>query len=66
VEVPDPLLVCLNHAVPALSMLCFDEPTVFLLYVICVFYLDVGSGFIFHCYIYAFVEWIKEVVIVVV
>jgi hypothetical protein len=42
VEVATPLLVHLDRAVPALGALRIDEPTAFLLDVICVFYLDVG------------------------
>jgi hypothetical protein len=56
VEVAAPLLVHFDHVVPMLGTLHIDEPTVFLLGVICVFYLDV----------HVFVEWIKDVVIVVV
>jgi hypothetical protein len=41
VEVAAPLLVCRHHTVPAFSALRIDEPTAFLLDVICVFYLDV-------------------------
>jgi hypothetical protein len=41
VEVAAPLLVHLDHVVPAFGVLRIDEPTVFLLYVICIFYLDV-------------------------
>jgi hypothetical protein len=40
-EVAAPLLVHLERAAPALGMLRIDEPTVFLLDVICIFYLDV-------------------------
>jgi hypothetical protein len=42
VEVAAPLLVHLDGAMPALGALRIDEPTVFLLDIICVFYLDVG------------------------
>jgi hypothetical protein len=42
VEVAAPLLVHLDHTVLTLGALCIDEPTVFLLDVICVFCLDVG------------------------
>jgi hypothetical protein len=42
IEVATPLLVCLNGAVPAIGAHRIDEPTVLLLGVICVFYLDVG------------------------
>ncbi|RLM84726.1 hypothetical protein C2845_PM04G11550 [Panicum miliaceum] len=65
-EVAAPLLVRLDCTAPALGALRIDEPTAFLLDVICVFYLDVGWGFTIHCYVHGFVEWIKEVVIVVV
>jgi hypothetical protein len=66
VEVTAPLLVRRDGAVPVLGVLRIDEPAVFLFYVICVFHLDVGLGFAIHCYIHVFVEWIKEVVIIVV
>jgi hypothetical protein len=66
VEVAAPLLVRLDRAVPALGTLCIDEPTVFLLDVIYVFYLDAGWGFTIHCCVYVFVEWNKEVVVIVV
>jgi hypothetical protein len=66
VEVAAPLQVRLHRAVLALGVLRIDEPTAFLLDVIYVFYLDVGWGFTIHCYIHIFVEWIKEVVVVVI
>jgi hypothetical protein len=66
VEVASPLLVRLDRVVPALGALHIDEPMVFLLDVICVFYLDVGWGFTIHCCIHIFVEWIKELAVVVV
>jgi hypothetical protein len=65
VEVATPLLVRLDRAVPAFGALRIDEPMAFLLDVICVFYLDVWE-FTIHCYVQIFVEWIKEVIIVVV
>jgi hypothetical protein len=66
VEVAAPLLVHLNHTVPTLGTLRINEPTMFLLDVICIFYLDVIWEFNTHCCVHVFVEWIKEVVIVVV
>jgi hypothetical protein len=66
VEVASPPLVCLDRAVPAFTALLIDELTVFLLDVICVFYLDVFWEFNTHCYVHVFIEWIKEIVIVVV
>jgi hypothetical protein len=65
-EVATPLLVRLDYAVPAFGVLRIDEPTVFLLDVICVFYLDVVCGFVIHCYVHVFIQWINEVVIVVI
>jgi hypothetical protein len=65
-EVSAPLLVHLNRAVPAFGTLRIDEPMAFLLDVICVFYLYAVWGFTIHCYVHVFVEWINEVVIVVV
>jgi hypothetical protein len=62
-EVAAPLLVRLDRAVPAFGALHIDEPTTFLLDVVCVFYLDVVWGFTIHCYVHVFVEWINEVVI---
>jgi hypothetical protein len=35
-----------------------DEPRVV--------HLDVGGGFPIHCYVHLFVEWIKEVVLIVI
>jgi hypothetical protein len=52
--------------VPALGTLRIDEPTAFLLGVIRGFYLDVVWEFKTHCCVHIFVEWNKEVVIVVV
>jgi hypothetical protein len=66
VEVAAPQLVCLNLAVPSFGTLRIDEPTMFLLDVICVFYLDVVWGFTIHCYVHIFIEWINEVVIIVI
>jgi hypothetical protein len=43
VEVATPLLVHLDRVVPVLGTLRIDEPTAFLLDLICVFYLDDGS-----------------------
>jgi hypothetical protein len=40
VEVAIPLLVRLDRAVPAFVTLCIDEPTAFLLDVVCIFFLD--------------------------
>jgi hypothetical protein len=57
VEVATPLLVRLDRA---------EEPTAFLLDVICIFCLDAGWGYTVHCCIHVFIEWIKEVVIIVV
>ncbi|RLM64679.1 hypothetical protein C2845_PM16G02110 [Panicum miliaceum] len=65
-EVAAPLLIRLDRAMLALGALCIDEPTVFLLDVICVFCLDAGWGYTVHCCVHVFVEWIKEVVVVVV
>jgi hypothetical protein len=42
VEVAAPLLVRVDGAMPVLGVLHIDEPTAFLLDVICIFYLDVG------------------------
>jgi hypothetical protein len=66
VEVATPLLVCLDHTVPAVGTLRIDEPTALLLGVVYVFYLDVSWGFTIHCYVHIFIKWIKELVIVVV
>jgi hypothetical protein len=66
VEVAALMLVCLDRAVPAFGALRIDEPTAFLLNIICILYLDVVWGFTIHCYVHVFVEWINEVVIVVV
>jgi hypothetical protein len=66
VDVPAPLLVRLDRAVPAFGALHIDEPTVFLLDVICVLYLDVVWEFNTHCYVHIFIEWVKEVVVVVI
>jgi hypothetical protein len=48
VEVAAPLLVHLDHVVPAFGTLRIDEFTVFLLDVICIFYLDVIWEFNTH------------------
>jgi hypothetical protein len=66
VEVAAPLLVCLDHVVLAFGALRIDELTTFPLDVICIFYLDVVWEFNTHCYVHVFVEWIKEVVIIVI
>jgi hypothetical protein len=60
VQVAAPLLVHLDRVVPAFGALHIDEPTVFLLDVICTVYLDVVY------YVHIFIEWINEVVVVVV
>jgi hypothetical protein len=65
-EVSPSLLVRLDGTVPALGALRIDEPATFLLNVICVIHLHVGCGFPIHCYVHVFVEWIKEVVVVVI
>jgi hypothetical protein len=63
---PPPRLVRLDHAVLAFGALGIDELAVFLVDVICIFYLDVLWEFYTHCYIHIFIEWIKEVIMVVV
>jgi hypothetical protein len=65
-EVAAPLLVRLDHVVPPFCAVCIDEPTTFLLDVICTFYLYVVWEFTVQCYVYIFVEWINEVVVVVI
>jgi hypothetical protein len=66
IEVAAPLLVRPDCAVLAFGALRIDEPTAFLLDVICIFYLDVAWEFTIHCYVHIFIEWIKDVVIIVV
>jgi hypothetical protein len=66
VEVAFPPLVRLYLTVPAFGVLRIDELMAFIVDVICIFYLDVVWEFNTHCYVHIFVEWIKEVVIVVV
>jgi hypothetical protein len=66
VEVAAPLLVCLDCAVPAFGTLHVDEFMMFLLDVLCIFYLDVVWEFNTHCYVHVFVELIMEVVIIVI
>jgi hypothetical protein len=51
---------------PVFGALRIDELTVFLLDVIYIFYIDVVWGFNTHCCVHVFVEWIKEVIIIVV
>jgi hypothetical protein len=66
VEVASPPLVHLTRVGPAFGALHVDELTTFLLDVICIFYLDVVWEVHTHCYVHVFIEWIKEVVVVVV
>jgi hypothetical protein len=66
VQVAAPLLVRLDRAVLVFGVLRIDEPTTFLLDVICVFYLDVVWEFTTHCCIHVFVKCITEVVFIVV
>jgi hypothetical protein len=61
VEVAAPLLVHLDRVLPAFDAFRIDEPTAF-----CVFYLNVVWEFTIHCCVLVFVEWIKEVVVVVI
>jgi hypothetical protein len=63
---PSPPLVHLSRVVPVFGALLIDELMAFLPDVICIFYLDVIKEFQTHCYIHIFVDWIKEVVVVVV
>jgi hypothetical protein len=65
-EVTAPLLVYLDRVVPALGALRIDEPTTFFLDVVCIVYLDAGWGYTIHCCVQVFIEWIKEVVIIVI
>jgi hypothetical protein len=51
---------------PAFNTLRIDHLIAFLLDVICIFYLDVIWEFNTRCCVHIFIEWIKEVVIVVV
>jgi hypothetical protein len=65
IEVAALLLVRLDRVVLAFGALHIDEFTAFLLDVTCIFYLDVVWEFNTHCYVHIFVDWIKEVVIIV-
>jgi hypothetical protein len=58
VEVTASLLVGLDGAVSALGALCIDEPAVFLFDLIFVFHLRID--------VHIIVEWIKEVVVVII
>jgi hypothetical protein len=66
VRVATPPLVRPDRAVPVFGALRIDELATFLLDAICIFYLDVVWEVNTHCYIHIFVEWIKEVVVVVI